>query len=253
MHFESFYPPAFLDNVFKKFSGVEAYHEAFPNLMMFPNFAFHNQKEKKILQKIFEAARIELMLNAFIKEKIFIETNHCLVFFAYQISELFPKAKFVHITRHPGDFVRSAIMKGWHKNDTIWENNRIRMGDHMEWETKTQIEKLSWLWNSTHSYIDNFLNTVPNERLTVKLEELTSSKSKFNEMTAFLNKDFVLDNSLVIKIQSEKINELFIGNSEPDNMFKLANYPKYGEWNDDLKGQLRSNCAKLATEYEYII
>src|SRR5690606_26116870 len=72
---------AFLDSAFKHISSVQAYHEAFPTLMMFSNYAFHNRNETLILRRVFEAARVELMLDAFIQNKNFIETNHCLVFF----------------------------------------------------------------------------------------------------------------------------------------------------------------------------
>jgi hypothetical protein len=244
---------AFLNNIFKHIDIVQAYHEAPPNLMMFPNFALHNQHEKILLQRIFEAARVELMLNAFIKEKVYIETNHCLVFFAHQIKSLFPNAKFVHLIRHPGDFIRSAVMKGWHKNDTIWENNRIRMMNEKEWSGLTHIEKLAWVWSSTHNFIEEFKMNCSQDVLTVKLEDLISCKKDFIKMIKFINADIFLEDMLIEKLQEEKVNEIVIHKSEPPTMFKLTEFPKYIDWQEQQKIQVRSIAGDLVKKYSYIL
>lgn len=243
----------FLENVFSYIEPIRAYHEAFPNLMFFPNYAFHNQHEHTVLQKVFEASRIELMLEAFIHGKLYVETNHCLVFFVRQISFLFPKARFIHVLRHPGEFVRSAIMKGWHKNNSIWENHRIRMNDEVVWQQMSQTERLAWTWANTHAFIENFKVSTQHDVLTIKLEDLVSSKIEFHKTIQFLNAELFLDDSIVTVLQSRKINELFISGSEPPNMFKLADYPKYDAWGEDQKRALFSICNNLASRYGYTL
>ncbi len=242
---------AFLENAFKSIDGVDANHEAHPNLMMFPNFALHHQNEAIILKKVFEAARMELILDSFVKEKLFIETNHCLVFFIHQIKALFPKARFVHLLRHPGNFIRSAVMKGWHRNDSIWENNRIRMKDDQEWKQLTQIEKLAWTWNSTHNFIDDFKSTYGEDVMTLKLEELISSQQAFTQMIKFLGCEIQFNDEMIERLQNEKVNEIFISDSEPSTMFKLADYPKYNGWNPKDKEQVVNYCGNLASKYNY--
>lgn len=242
---------AFLDKALGSISGIASHHEAFPNLMMFPNYAFHNPKETRILRKVFEAARLELMLDAFLKQKIFVETNHCLVFFAYQIKEVFPKAKFVHLVRHPGDFVRSGIMKGWHKNDSIWENNRIRLADDNVWGKMTQLERLAWTWVNTHQFIEEFKGSFAQDVITVKLEELTSSDSKFAEVISFIDPNLQYEGEMLDRIRKKKVNELYIGPNEPPNMFKLSSYPKYQDWETTQKRQLAQYCGELAAKYGY--
>ena len=96
-----------------------AYHEPRPTLEYFSDYAFHHQQEKEILAGIINAARMESILDVFIKNRIYVESNQCLTFFSPVIAGLFKKAKFVHVVRHPGDFVRSAVRKGWHKNDGL--------------------------------------------------------------------------------------------------------------------------------------
>ena len=98
----------------------------------------------------------QLVLNACIKNKVYVECNQCLSFFAPVISKLFRKSKFVHIIRHPGDFVRGGIRKGWHKNDSIWESGRVRMIDQGEWNRLDQMERLFWVWWVTNQFLEEF-------------------------------------------------------------------------------------------------
>jgi len=102
----------FLALLFQDSKVIEAHHEAFPNLQYFSNFAYHSQKKKGTLEKIIDTARVELMLESYIKDKIYVESNQCLTFYAYALMKLYKNSKFVHIVRHPGDFVRSGIRKG---------------------------------------------------------------------------------------------------------------------------------------------
>lgn len=242
---------AFLDKALGSIGGIASYHEAFPNLMMFPSYALRNQKESVILRKIFEAARLELMLGAFLKQRVFVETNHCLVFFAYQIKEVFPNAKFVHLLRHPGDFVRSAIMKGWHKNDSIWEDNRIRLEDHDAWNKMSQLERLAWTWARTHEFIEEFKVGFAKDVITVRLEELVSSDSKFAEVIRFIDPSLKYDGELLDRIRRKKVNEIYIGPDEPPNMFKLSSYPRYADWEMAQKQRLVKYCGELGTRYGY--
>ena len=244
---------AFIENLFKNLDSLQVYHEAQPMLMTFPNFAFHNQVEKEILFKVFEAARTELMLKAFLDGKKYMESNHCLVFFAHQIKRIFPKAKFVHLLRHPGDFTRSAIMKGWHRNDSIWENNRIRMENNEEWSQLNQIEKIAWTWNSTHSFIEDFKSDHPNDVYTVKLEELTKSTEKFKEFCEFININENVDYKKIKSNLNKKVNKIHINDNEPPNMFKIGNYQKYIDWNELDKNLVIKHCSRLAKAYNYTL
>ena len=119
---------------------VTAYHEPRPTLMYFSNYACYHQEEEKVLTNIIDAARMELILAVFIKNRIYAESNQCLTFFAPVIARRFKKSIFVHLVRHPGDFVTSAVKKGWHKNDSIWEAGRVKMADKNQWHRMDQIE-----------------------------------------------------------------------------------------------------------------
>lgn len=242
---------AFIQTIFNHFHKVDAYHEASPNLFLLSNYAFSNQENDEVLTKIFEAARFELILNSSVNHKIYLESNQCLVFYINQIAEIFPNAKFVHLTRHPGDFVRSAIMKGWHKNDSVWELGRIKSKQTNLWSNYSHIEKLGWVWYQTHHFIEMFKANNPDSFITLRLEDLTSNSDTFNAFLKFVGVENHLNKQQINDILNHKINKVTVSQNEPNNMHKLSSYPKYLEWSDNDKKALISIVKNLSTQYNY--
>ena len=242
---------AFMKKVFDQYDQIDAHHEAFPNLFLLSDFAFSNQKNNLVLKKVFEAARVELMLTASIQNKIYLESNQCLVFYVKQIKDLFPKAKFVHLTRHPGDFVRSAIMKGWHKNDSVWELGRIKNENKELWNQYSQIEKLSWVWLETHKFIEDFKRTNLESFTTIRLEDLVSDNTQFKELLSFIGVNNHLSDIQIKELLDTRVNKLTVSKDEPSNMFKLKQYPKYDSWSLNEKMELREIVKELSLKYNY--
>lgn len=241
---------AFVNNLLQNIPDIQSYHEALPNMFLKSNYAYQNQEKKEILQKMFEVARTELILEASIKNKIYVESNQCLVFFVYQIKTLFPKAKFIHLTRHPGNFVTSAIKKGWHRNDSVWEYGRVKMEDERQWMNLSQIERLGWVWRETHNFIEDFKSEYSKDFLTLKLEDLTTKASKVNSLLKFIGSEKRLDKKKIVPILQRKINEVKIS-EEPKNMYKLPTYPHYREWSDSNKDKLIKLVSESAGLYQY--
>ncbi len=242
----------FIHKVLSELGGVKSYHEAFPTLQYFSNFAYHNQDQTEILDKMFQAARMELILDAFNSNKIYLESNQCLTFFAPAIVKAFSKAKFIHLVRHPGSFVRSAIMKGWHRNDTIWESGRLKMRDPEQWGNLNIIEKLAWVWSATNEYIKQFENSVEGHRfMLVKLEDLSHNAERINHIINFTGVKNSSKTDDLIKTIKTKPNKLVIHPDEPGNMKKLASYPLYEEWSNADKNFLKKYAQDLANYYSY--
>lgn len=241
----------FLSLLFDESKSIDSYHEPEPTLQYFCNYAYHNQHQTLVLNKMFDAARMELILNAYIKNKLYLETNQCMTFFAPQIKNLFRKSKFVHIIRHPGDFARSGIRKGWYKNDSIWETGRIRMHDEGAWAELEQIEKMGWLWNATNEFIENFKQEIDDSRvITVKMEDLVTDPNKVSDLLDFMGiSDIPRDD--ILKIQNKKINEPAIEFNEPPNMKKVKKFPKYAHWDVEMQNKLKLYAKDLAESYGY--
>ncbi|MFC2146357.1 sulfotransferase, partial [Acidobacteriota bacterium] len=234
-------------------ANVTAFHEPKPILQYFSNYVYHHQEETKTLEKIINAARMELILEVFIQNKIYVESNQCLTFFAPVIAGLFKKSKFVHLVRHPGDFLRSAIRKGWHKNDSIWESGRVKMKDKKQWAQMDQIERLSWLWMTTNQFIEDFKTQVHRSRVfTLKFEDLVEKKKTVKKLLKFIGGHPIAPEK-IDEIQRTKINELHIHPNEPPTMKKVVDFPLYSQWDDEMKNKLKKYGKKLGLIYNYDI
>lgn len=232
---------------------VNAFHEPRPTLQYFSHFAYHHQDQVETLAKMIDAARMELILEMYIQNKIFVESNQCLTFFAPSIAALFENAKFVHLVRHPGDFVSSAVRKGWHLNDSIWESGRVRMADEKCWQTMNQVQKLAWLWAITNNYVEDFKKKLGEERVrTVRLEDLVQSRECVGSLFSFVGAREI-NWARVEKIQGTRINELEIFPEEPPNMKKKADYPGYQEWTEEMKRNLFEFCGESPKRYGYVL
>ncbi|MCP5103135.1 MAG: sulfotransferase [bacterium] len=230
---------------------VGAYHEPEPMLQYFSNYAFHHQNETEILEKMIDAARMELILAVFIKDRIYIESNQCLSFFAPVIARLFKKAKFVHLVRHPGDFARSAVRKGWHKNDSIWESGRVRPAARDRWDTMDHIEKLGWLWDTTNRFIKEFMHRIePGRTALFKMEDLFSDAAGVKRLFQFAGAEDIPVEK-IREIQATPVNELIIHPGEPPNMKKVAVFPRYNQWDGHMKDKLKAKVNELADYYKY--
>ncbi len=232
---------------------VTAYHEPRPTLEYFSDYAFHHQQEEEILTNMIDAARMESILEVFIKNQIYVESNQCLTFFAPVISRLFKKSKFVHLVRHPGDFVRSAVRKGWHKNDSIWESGRVKMGDKEQWAQMDQIERLSWLWMTTNQFIEDFKTQVHKSRaFTIKFEDLVEKKKTVEKLLEFIDCHPIAPEKIE-QIQRTRINELQIHPHEPPTMKKVVDFPFYNQWDEETKNKLAGIVKDTSSRYGYVL
>jgi len=241
----------FLTRLLEFSETIIPYHEPAPTLQYFSNFAFHNQRDGDVLTKMVDAARMELILGVYIKNKTYVELNQCMTFFAPAIRMLFKNSKFIHIVRHPGNFVRSAVRKGWHINDSIWESGRVQMAENEKWNVMDQIEKLSWVWNTTNEYIKQFGDKINQNRfISFKIEDLFDSPRCAKSLFNFIDGSKV-SSKLIKEVQKTKINELIIGPNEPPNMKKIVPFPKYQSWDEGLKNKLKKHSQTLANFYHY--
>ncbi len=232
-------------------TNAAAFHEPPPTLQYFSHYAYHHQWEEEILTRMVDAARMEFIMETFIKDKIYIESNQCLTFFAPMLAKLFKSAKFVHLLRHPGDFVRSAVRKGWHRNDSIWESGRVKAADKEQWSKVDHIERLSWLWQATNAYIEDFRKSLqPGRSAAFKFEDLTRGAGEVERLLEFTGAEAIAKGKIEA-VQGNRINELHIHPGEPPTMKKVADYPPYREWDEERQGKLKKYCAELAAHYGY--
>lgn len=118
-----------------------------------------SESEKSLIMEIFWAAREDPIRYSYKTGKRYIETNNYITFFAPVLKEIFPDAKFVHLIRHPGDFVRSGISRHYYTGTSM---DAVRLSPENDeektyWEKMGQLSKVAWLWNETNRLIDQMM------------------------------------------------------------------------------------------------
>lgn len=236
-------------DLFRHASGTLVFHAPTPDLSIQSVFAYTlfsknnfsiNDDQKTALKEIFLSAREEQLRYSFKTKKKYIETNNYITFFAPILANLFPDAKFIHLYRHPGEFVRSALDRNYYAQEDPGLIRRIKpiSGIYYEqWNQLSQLEKSAWLWNETNSFIEKFKSTLRSHRMIdINLNDLNINKIKaINEFIGTEMKD-----SIIKKRLSRKSNIQKVRNSEP-----------YSRWNETHKMILYNMCGNLAEHYNY--
>ena len=106
---------ALLTKLFELGKNTDVYHTPFPQLKYLSKFAYENaESDKHCVEMAINVARFELILESFITNRVLIETNNRITFFAPSLASVFKKSRFIHVTRHPASFVRSAVRRGYY-------------------------------------------------------------------------------------------------------------------------------------------
>lgn len=175
-----------LTRLFELEDGLHIEHEALPE-MLFAGKTAHNAPDNIEFSKgAFMAGRYEAIRDCYMQGLRYVETNNRLTFFAPAMADLFPKAKFIHLLRHPDSFVSSGIQRNWYTGKTITDEGRIQPPSDAGAET-TQ-DKIAWLWNATNAFIDDFKEGAGKDRtLTVRSEDLFSNVEEAQRILSWLN------------------------------------------------------------------
>lgn len=195
--------------------------------------------ENKWITEVFLTGREEYLRYAFKTKKRIIETNNYITFFAPFLADLFPDAKFVHVYRHPGEFVRSGIRRNYYTEHNFDDIKRITPIDSAgleNWETYSRIEKTSWLWHETNAFIEVFKERNPQKCFTYNFNE--NSEKNLDALLNFLN----------IELNIKNTTSYF---NKKSNAQKSGSFPKYENWETKDKTALKDICGNLATKYNF--
>jgi hypothetical protein len=167
---------ALVSKILDRIPGVACFHKPTPELVYSERMAYQEGLEKlETYETAIRTARFELIADCVVREKVYVETSCRITFFAPHLCSLFPQSRFVHLVRHPGAFVRSAVRWKYYEG-SYTDIGRIRpyAGPvYNAWPTMSPFERAAWLWNETNLYIEQFKDKVaPDRMLTVKAEDL---------------------------------------------------------------------------------
>lgn len=176
----------FLFELLQKSAQTKVYHDVLPELR------YHSEKayvkgfsQCNEVSAMFDAARYELIRNAYIEDKKFCELNPGITFFAFQIAHLFPNAKFLHLHRHPLEFIESGVARKWYETGRVIEEGRIKAETDSLWKSLPNVEKIAFLWMQTNSFIEGVKERFPERFFTCSSTDIFNDESKLLEILHF--------------------------------------------------------------------
>lgn len=179
-----------LTQILNKHSSILAYHTPTPEFTYYSRFAYETTDSlAEQLKLIADSGRYEYVRDAYLSEHHFAETNNRITFFAPALAELYPKSRFIHLIRHPASFVNSGISRDWYSGNVLYDESRITPSadSNIDWKNMTRSEKITWLWNETNQFIEDFKDSLDTHRhITVKSEELFNDVSASTKIFDFL-------------------------------------------------------------------
>ena len=197
-----------LTNVLGKASSFYVAHSAYPELNYFSGLAYlTNQDKSQDIKQVIDAARYEIIRDNFILNKTYIETNNRVTFFAPQLAELYPKAKFIHLKREAYQFIESGLARNWYANEKLFDEGRIKPAtDTIPWNQYSQLQKIAWLWAETNGFISSFFKTIDDSRtLSIRSENLYCDPETTKSIFRFCGGE-ALDTNTIKRIIKTPVN-----------------------------------------------
>lgn len=240
-----------LTNLMKLCPTIQAYHEPHPNFVTTSYFYFNKigpDLHKDFWYELIKHARGSLMLRTYWLDRVYFESNNRLALFADLLIEMFPQSKLIHVVRNPFDFIRSAIKKGYYKNNS-WDFARIKpqINDELYkvWSEIKRIEKCAWLWKETNKHIINVLENVSERnKIFIKAEDIFKCNyEQIERVYRFANENVRIPSTRKIKRILKKKYNLSINS---DNL-RMKN------WGNDEMNSILKQTSDLMKKFGYAI
>ena len=177
-----------LTNVLQTDHSIEAIHNPKVELLYWGKQAYLERNRERNCS-VFDGARYEMIRNAILAGKSYVETNNRITFFANEIAQLYPNARFIHLVRHPVEFVKSGLNRGWYEDEYHYNNEGLiePQANQEDWLRLTRTGKIAWLWNETNTFIEDFKGHIDPERvITITSEDMFSNEDALMRIGQFV-------------------------------------------------------------------
>lgn len=149
---------------------VDAHHEPEPRLIAASYLAWTGVEDEQFWREAVTVARDRLLFGALKRGKLYFEGSNRMTFLADALAAVYPRARFLLVTRRPDGFVRSAVRRGYYQGHP-WDHARPRpRGQNKEtraWEARSPEQRCAWLWRVTHEHALAFGDRVGDERFSI--------------------------------------------------------------------------------------
>ena len=211
---------------------VEADHEPLPRRRTLARQAYHDIHQRSdFYRRHFIDARADRLAWARLRGRVYVEATN-MISFAPMIAREMPRARFIHLHRHPGDVVRSGMRRGWF-GPHPWDRYRIEpVGNdpaHAQWASWDAFHKICWVWQAVNRFLLDFTDSVTADRvLTLGFNDMVNPTSDVQErLFSFIG---------VRRPADEAIRQVL---SVRDNAQEHGDFPKYHAWSDQQRLILR--------------
>ena len=218
-------------------------HSPQPELAHQSYIAYKNSYDVETMKASFLSARLDILGKVSCTDLLYIETNNRISLYAEAISELFPSSKFIHLIRHPAEFVRSGMRRGYYESIPSENSGHLipRKSDpiYQHWSGMHRLEKITWQWETINREIVNRTKSISSERIiNVKSGDMYNNFQEIHRIFDFIGLDRLPDRVIKNKI------------AKPVNKQKEGSYPKYDKWSRHDKDSLEK-FACSAKEYGF--
>jgi hypothetical protein len=196
-------------------------------------------EEILLIKEIFWASREDHLRYAYKTGKRYVETNNYITFFASELAEIFPSAKFIHLVRHPGEFIRSGVSRDYYGGGVtdLMRPVPVKGKYAHEWDTFGAKMKVAWLWNTTNTFIEDFLNGISEERkFFMNFNDL--DKNSVSELVEFVEADVSL----------RKVSKLLPRKKNAQSTYTID---AYDSWDVKEKEEIEVLTSRLSKKYGY--
>jgi hypothetical protein len=223
---------------------IRAYHELSPrDAMTYRDIMISYHESPNKFERYFVRHRAGVIGAVHRQGRIFAETNN-FQFYAHLVSKLLPESRFVFVHRHPAEYVRSGMRRGWYLNHS-WDSFRLHPRPNTEdaerWTGWSQFEKICWFWNEVNHFFIQFKKLQSAERVaTIPFVELVKPES--GAYRAFFDCIGVAPPSEAdaATILTARVNAQEVGD-----------FPKYADWSESQVRTLHAIAGKTMETLGY--
>ncbi len=224
---------------------ITALHEPKPNLVSEYRRSYSNAKTRPDrYRRLFERARRRLISRECPNGEVYAEST-LLKFFAPVIAYMLPNAKFLHLHRHPGEVVRSAMRRRWYLDNPL---DRYRLVPlpidpaHELWAHWDSFQKSCWLWHVENKYFLDLAETLGTDRaLRLQFDQWIDPRTgEYRRIFDFVGIE-PPEPSGVSRILGMKYNKQVDGE-----------FPHYEQWTDAQKQRLHEIASTTMNRLGYI-
>ena len=229
---------------------VDAVHEPGPLFLEEGKRAYQDAPlsagQRRAFTDAYAESRMFALVRASVGHRVYAECSNRLTFLAPLLAEALPRARFIHLYRHPADVVRSGMRRGWYQGHG-WDPVRItpRPDDPWAgaWPGWGPFEKNCWSWSATNQFcLEEGTRGLSDERLwRLSTESLFGSDGSVvaERLLAWLGVS-VPPRSEIVRVLTTRYNAQESGS-----------FPRWEDWSPDQRATLVRICGKTAEALGY--